>query len=87
MKPSPFGYQRATTLAHVFQLWAEAEGEAQLLHGLSGARGGLIDSTCYACADGLKEGIVCWEHGKKERYKQGEDYYPCDSRNDEPAPT
>jgi carbon-monoxide dehydrogenase medium subunit len=33
MKPSPFGYVRATTLAHVFQLWAEAGPEAQLLAG------------------------------------------------------
>jgi aerobic carbon-monoxide dehydrogenase medium subunit len=33
MKPSPFGYVRATTLAHAFQLWAEAGPDAQLLAG------------------------------------------------------
>jgi aerobic carbon-monoxide dehydrogenase medium subunit len=33
MKPSPFGYRRATTLAQVFQLWAEAGPEARLLAG------------------------------------------------------
>jgi carbon-monoxide dehydrogenase medium subunit len=33
MKPAPFGYQRAATLAQVFQGWAEAGPEAQLLAG------------------------------------------------------
>jgi carbon-monoxide dehydrogenase medium subunit len=33
MKPSPFGYVRATSLAQVFQLWAAAGPDAQLLAG------------------------------------------------------